>query len=109
MSLYYIAIAAFIVLVGLCLLIIQKRWLHALATIGLYAGLVMALTFGMGGLRPHIEEARSQGYSEDYIQGLAARNKRLAPVRIEALIYGSGLVLVGLAGWLRRPKAKDYR
>lgn len=104
MNLLYIGLASFIVLVGAVALLVDNSWLRALVFLVLYSGLVATLTFGMGGLRPHIEEARLQGHSEDYVQGLAARNKRLAPMRIEALIYGSGLVLVGIAGFVRRSR-----
>jgi hypothetical protein len=58
----------------------------------------------MGGLRVSIENARAQGKSEEYIQGMAARNKQLTSTRLEILIFSSGLMMIGLIGWVGLPK-----
>lgn len=70
--------------------------------LSLFALLVITTSFGMGGLRVEIEHARAQGKSEDYVAGLAARSKQLQAARFEVAIYGLGLVVIGVAGWLRR-------
>lgn len=93
-----------IVLLVLLGALIKKTWCRVLLTLALYLCIVFVTTFGMGGLRVSIEQARAQGKSEEYVQGMAARNKHLASARLEILIFGSGLMVLSLLGWVGLPK-----
>lgn len=93
----YLLVSLGIVLAALVLAVFKKRWLRASLIVVIYGCLILSATFGMGGLRTQIEEARLQGKSEEFVSGMAARNKQVLSARIEVLIYASGLFVLALA------------
>lgn len=82
----------------------RKRWLRATLFVILYFCILFSGIAGMGGLRVHIEQARAQGKSEDYVAGMVERNRQLQSARIEILIYSFGMLVLGFAGWIQTPK-----
>lgn len=78
---------------------IKKTWLRAALVVLMYAGTFLTVTAGMSELRPRIEQARAQGKSEDFVNGLAARDEQLLQARVEIFIFSTGLVILALAGW----------
>lgn len=103
MNYLLIPLLMFVVVLGLLMLSLfaKRPWVRLLVTSMLVALTLATVTLGMGGLRGHIEEARSQGKSEDFVAGLAERSRRLLPERITVAICSLGLGVMGLAGSLR--------
>jgi hypothetical protein len=96
---YNLAACIAIVVVALTVAIFIKRtWLRATFVVLMYAGIFLTVTAGMSELRPRIEQARAQGKSEDFVNGLAARDEQLLQARIEIFIFSTGLVVLALAG-----------
>ncbi|WP_145985495.1 hypothetical protein [Marilutibacter maris] len=99
-------VAAAIVLAAFLLAgFVKKAWMRIALSVFLYACSVASVTFGMGGLRVQIETSRAQGKPEAYIDGLAARSKQLQPARLEVIVFGFGLMVLGVSGWLQRSKS----
>jgi hypothetical protein len=99
-----------VLLVSILLLIgavIKKDWLRIVLAIVLYSCVLLSVTAGMGGLRVYIERARAEGKSDDFIAGMVERSWQMRSARLEAAVYGFGLLLIGVAGWMRSPKTRD--
>lgn len=90
-------------------LFIRKTWLRAALVALMYSGIFLAVTAGMSELRPRIEQARAQGKSKDFIDGLAARDEKLLQARIDILVFSAGLVVLALAGWWGPLRGSMYR
>ncbi len=80
-------------------LLIKKTWIRVVFVSVLYGCIVLTATVGMSEFRARIEQARAQGKSEDFIDGLAARDEQIQQARIEILVFSTGLVLLALGGW----------
>ena len=96
-----------VVVVFLLLLIgffIKKSWGRIVLALALYLCMLFSVTAGMGGLRVYIESARAEGKSEDFVTGMAVRNWQIRSARLEAAVYGFGLLMISVAGWMRTPK-----
>lgn len=107
MNASYLLVAIAVVVLSLLLATLVKRtWFRVALAVGLYLCVAFSASFGMGGLRTSIEQARDQGKSEDFVMGLATRSHQLLTQRFLVLIFGSGLVAIGVSGWLR-PRSKD--
>lgn len=77
-------------------------WLRIFLVVVFFFAVIFTATFGMGGLRSSIEQARAEGKSEEYVTGMAARSWQMRSARIEVVIYAFGLLVVGLAGYVGR-------
>lgn len=55
------------------------------------------LTFGVGGLRPHIIQMRSLGASEQFINGMIERDRATLPPKVALGVAITGLFLSGFA------------
>jgi hypothetical protein len=82
----------------------KKVWVRLLITTTLFLHICLIATFGMGGLRAHIEQARAEGKSEQYVAGLVDRNRIIYFSRLEILVAGTGLFLLGFFGWAARKR-----
>lgn len=80
-------------------LFVKRTWLKAAIVVLMYGGVFLTVTAGMSEIRPRIEQARAQGKSEDFIEGLAVRDEQLLQARVEIFIFSTGLVVLALAGW----------
>ncbi|WP_139215548.1 hypothetical protein [Lysobacter sp. cf310] len=103
MNYYYVTISAALVLVVLSLSLFFRRVWVRVAAIGLlYFGCLFAIVVDMGGLRAKVDAARKHGKSEDFVSGIVAEHHEVKAARIEALLYVTGLLVLGASGWLRR-------
>jgi hypothetical protein len=96
-----VAAVVFLLLVGV---FVKKDWLRVVFAIVLYLCVLFSVTAGMGGLRVDIEMARAVGKSEDFVAGMAERSWQIRSARLEVAVYGFGLLMIGVAGWMRTPK-----
>ena len=93
-----IVLASFCLVVSLTGIVIRQAWLRIVCLATLFMLATGFLSMGMSGLRAHVEEARHQGASEEFVRGMIARNTKLFPRRIEVFFCMMGLLAVGLAG-----------
>ena len=63
------------------------------------------LTFGMGGLRPHVTQMRSLGASEQFIDGMIERDRATLHPKIALGVAITGLFLSGFV--VMRPKKRS--
>lgn len=92
-----IVLASFCVVISLTGIVMRRAWLRIACLVTLFMLAIGFLSMGMSGLRAHVEEARRQGASEEFVRGMVARNTKLFPRRIEIFFCMAGLLAVGLA------------
>lgn len=92
-----------VVVILLITAFVKKIWMRVTMSVILYLCVVFFTAVEMGGIRVQIEQARSSGKSEDYISGMVERDKKLQSARIEILVYGFGLLMLSVAGWIGPP------
>jgi hypothetical protein len=80
----------------------KKTWVRLLITTMLFLHVCFLATFGMGGLRVHVEQARAEGKSEQYVSGLIDRNRAIYVPRLEILVVSTGLFLLCFFGWAEK-------
>jgi hypothetical protein len=71
--------------------------LAAAAVFFIFLNGMFILTFGMGGLRAHAEQVKSEGRSEEFVAGMVERNRFFFTPRLALGISLFGLLCVSIA------------
>ena len=96
-------------LAAIALLALRARQ-HRVAILAVFFLSLHALfivTFGMGGIRAHVEQARSKGASDDFVEGLIERNWFYLAPRVATGVVVLGLFTVATAALRQQRKQQS--
>jgi hypothetical protein len=80
-------------------IVCMKKGLRRLARLALLVvafQAIFSISFGMSGLRPHVEKAREKGADDSFVMGMVEHHRFLFFPRLAVACCIGGLVVVGL-------------